>query len=27
LEHGGTDALMESDPVGWILQTITGLGV
>jgi hypothetical protein len=27
LEHGGTDALMESDPVAWILQTIKGLGV
>jgi hypothetical protein len=27
LEHGGTDELMVSDPVAWILQTIEGLGV
>ena len=27
LEHGGTDKMMESDPVGWIMQTIEGLGV
>lgn len=27
IEHGGSDALMMSDPVAWILQTINGLGV
>lgn len=27
LEHGGTDKLMVTDPVAWILQTIEGLGV
>jgi len=26
LEHGGTSALMKSDPVAWIMQTIEGLG-
>ena len=27
IEHGGNNALMVSDPVAWILQTIEGLGV